>query len=385
MIYVCILLGIISVCFMLKFFNLKRELRKITGQLGAVRVGNDEGRPGENAGYPEYPVMEEKKRVYAAPLKSREDNAFPGDYLQRKVTIENFDGDICRLATAVNNLIEEIYGINEKYLSDADELHRIISGISHDFRTPLTSSLGYLQMLEKEPGLSADALEYIKIIKEKNLLLKEFSDDFFEVTKLSNREFEIDLESVNISRIVSESIIRQADRLEEKGIACEFDVEEGVFCRCNAVYFERMMENLMTNVSKYAKSGLKVSLAAGKTETEEREQISSSAEKTEEAIGEQIGLATESTGTTQDGTNNSFSLIMQNDTDLMFEDNGELQKIFTPFFRNDSRSGTGTGLGLYVVKLLAEKMEMQVRAKIERTEGRTCFIIMLQGIPSLFD
>ena len=107
------------------------------------------------------------------------------------------------MANAINDLIEEMHTLNGKYLEDRDSLNKIISGISHDFRTPLTASLGYLQMLEKEPGLSEDAREYIKIVKEKNSLLKEFSDDFFEVTKLQNSDFEIVVEKVNISRLLS--------------------------------------------------------------------------------------------------------------------------------------------------------------------------------------
>lgn len=263
--------------------------------------------------------------------------------------------------------------MNEKYLKDTDELHKIISGISHDFRTPLTASLGYLQMLEKEPGLSPDAREYIQIIREKNLLLKKFSDDFFEVTKLRNRDFEIVSDEVNISRIVSECIIRQYEWLEAKNMECDFSVEEDIICNCNAMYFERIMGNLMSNASKYAKSRLKVQL------------ISKSDENRDAFPATDCGTP-ETMFVTERRDAGQFKLVVKNDTDAGFENKEALQKVFEPFFRSDSRSGIGTGLGLYVVKLLAERMGMQVSVDFEEEEDISYFSVTVNACPhTLFD
>lgn len=316
MIYICIILSVICVCLLIKLVFLKHEMRDISNQMRVSGVNENEGRLQGGA----------TEKVECG---------------HHKVTVDSFDKDVCGMANAINDLIEEMHTLNRKYLEDRDSLNKIISGISHDFRTPLTASLGYLQMLEKEPGLSEDAREYIKIVKEKNSLLKEFSDDFFEVTKLQNSDFEIAVEKVNISRLLSESLIIQNDWLEAKNIDCGFDIAEGVFCSCSPVYFERIIENLMSNASKYTKSYMKVCLIP---EGKER-----------------------------------FSLTVENDTDVHFENKEELQKIFEPFYRTASRNGSGTGLGLYVVRLLAEKMGMQVSAAFEEREAGNYFSITLKA------
>ena len=69
---------------------------------------------------------------------------------------------------------------------------------------------------------------------------------------------------------------------------------------------------------------------------------------------------------------------MENDSDISLANRESLQKLFDPFFRSDSRNGNGAGLGLYVVKLLAEKMGMQVSADILEKE-EFVFRIMLSG------
>jgi signal transduction histidine kinase len=214
--------------------------------------------------------------------------------------------------------------IRNKYEQSKNRFRTIISGISHDFRTPLTASLGYLQMIEKSGELSPSNAEYLSIVKQKNRYLKEMSDEFFEMTKLQQEEEKCELEEVNLSNILTEMLLEQHTWIEKKGIETEFDIAEGIVIQSNPHYLARMINNIFSNAQKYSEERLEVTLM--------REE-------------EQIVLR----------VNNMFADVVTVDVNRVFE----------PFYRMDSRTENGSGLGLYVVKLLADKLGWKVVAETQ--------------------
>lgn len=284
LVVVCICFLILLVIFVAKYVSLKRNICHFTQELEYLKDDN-----------------------YRQPVK-----------------IDDFDKDLAKLAVRINEHTQMRQQIRNEYEQSKKRFGTIISGISHDFRTPLTASLGYLQMMEKSGELSPSNAEYLSIVKQKNRYLKELSDEFFEMTKLQKDEEECELEAVNLSNVLTEMLLEQHTWIEKRGIETEFDIAEGIVIQSNLHYLARMINNMFSNAQKYSEERFEVTL------------------KREE---EQIVLR----------VCNRFATGVTIDVNRVFE----------PFYRMDSRTENGSGLGLYVVKLLADKLGWKVAAEIK--------------------
>lgn len=254
------------------------------------------------------------------------------DYAQ-PVKVTDFDKDIVELAVKVNEHTDIQRVLAVKHKCGKEQLNNVISGISHDFRTPLTASLGYLQMIEKSGELSEKNAEYLNIVIQKNEYLKELSDEFFELSKLENDSEEVTTECINLSNLISDMLMEQYGWIQKRNITSDFDIADGIVIESNRNRVIRMVQNILSNAEKYASRKFSVSLSEN------------------------------------DGR---IILLAVNDTDDKAEI--DINKVFEPFYKPSSRNKSGSGLGLYVVKRLSEKLGVQLTADFDE-EG--CFRIIL--------
>lgn len=246
----------------------------------------------------------------------------------RPVRVDGFDKDIVELAVKINEHTDVQRSLNVEYKHSREQLNNIISGISHDFRTPLTASLGYLQMIEKSGELSEKNAEYLDIAVRKNEYLKELSDEFFELSKLENSNEEITTESINLSNLISDMLMEQYDWMQEREIVPDFDISDGIMIDSNRRYIMRIVQNLLANAEKYASRNFGVLLSE---------------------------------------TGDKIILSVSNDTDNKTDI--DINNVFEPFYKAPSRNKSGSGLGLYVVKRLSEKLGGQASAEFDE-KGR---------------
>ena len=252
------------------------------------------------------------------------------------VTVESFNPDIIDLANALNEYREGMQTECIRLSKEREHLQNVIAGISHDFRTPLTSALGYIQMLDKSAGsvLNDDEKKYLQIASEKTLYMKKLSDDFFEVSAISAGNKEIPLEQFNISRLLSEQLLAQYEWISDLGINLRTEVEErNIYVTGNEHILERMIDNIFSNARKYAVSELIVSL-------------------NEEADCVRIVVE------------NDIAKDMKIDADMVFE----------PFYRStqgteelknaDNSLYVGNGLGLFVVKQLSDIIGADIKVRV---------------------
>ena len=245
------------------------------------------------------------------------------DYRQ-PVKVTDFDKDLSELAVKVNEHTDIQRSLGSEYQRSKKQLGTVISGISHDFRTPLTASLGYLQMIEKSGELSEKNAEYLSIAIQKNKYLKELSDEFFELTKTENNNDELHFEEVDLSDLLTDTILEQHSWITERNISTDFKIQDGIIIRTDLHCLTRIMNNLMSNAQKYTADSLTVTLKND---------------------GEQVTLSV---------SNN-------------LADSGtvDIQRVFEPFYRMDARTAGGSGLGLYVVKLLCDRLGWTVTADLK--------------------
>lgn len=255
--------------------------------------------------------------------------------MNRPVTVDYFDRDILDLAKVLNKYTDIQKQIALKYENDRKNLNNIIAGISHDFRTPLTAAKGYMQLIDKNDKLDAQDKMYLKIAIEKTEYLKRLSDEFFEITSLKAADGDIEKKKVNLNKLLMECILSQYQWISDKGIKAVFDIpEEDIFIITNEHFLIRIIENLFSNVRKYAKSELEFKVMAD---------------------------------------NKKVVISMENDistTDII-----DVEKVFEPFYRHDSRYGQGSGLGLYVVKCLSEQLGYKISAECRDNKFYICLEI----------
>jgi len=244
------------------------------------------------------------------------------DYRQ-PLKVSDFDKDIVELAVKVNEHTDIQRKLGNDYEQSKKQLGIVISGISHDFRTPLTASLGYLQMIGKSGELSEKNAEYLGIAMQKNQYLKELSDEFFELSKIDSSKEQMNLEEVCLSNILTEHILEQHSWIAERNISAVFDMTDGIIVQADRRCLERILNNLMSNAQKYTADRFSVTLKrdGGKTVL-----------------------------TAANTLSDSSSI--------------DIDKVFEPFYRMDSRTAGGSGLGLYVVKRLCDKLNWTVSAQL---------------------
>lgn len=246
------------------------------------------------------------------------------DEYTQPIKTNYFTNDMVELINAINEHIKREKELTISYYNDKKELNNIISGISHDFRTPLTASLGYIQLLRKTNRFTDEQNEYLDIIENKNQYLKELADDFFDIS--TNTEVSPELKETNISNILSELTLQQYSWIEERGINITVDITENIISITDAHSIKRIIDNLFSNCRKYALSELSVSL------------------KTK---------------------NNKAVITIAND--FITEESINIEKLFQPFYRGVSRTKEGSGLGLYICKALSRKIDALIEATINDT------------------
>jgi signal transduction histidine kinase len=244
------------------------------------------------------------------------------DYRQ-PVKVTDFDKDLVELAVKVNEHTDIQRQLGVEYEERKKQLGTVISGISHDFRTPLTASLGYLQMIEKSGELSEKNAEYLSIVMQKNRYLKELSDEFFELTKIENSNEELQLEEVNLSNLLTETLLEQHSWITERNIRTYFDIADGIIIQADTHCLTRILNNLMSNAQKYTSDSFGAVLKQN---------------------GEQVMLRVSNT--------------LADCTAL------DIDRVFEPFYRMDARTAGGSGLGLYVVKMLCDRLRWTICAEI---------------------
>ena len=227
----------------------------------------------------------------------------------------------------MTELIDEINKIlkNEKENFSAEVkqkkmLNSVMLNISHDLRTPLTSALGYTNMLLSQEKLSEIDFNEINIIKERLLRLEELIDSFFVFSKISNESKNIEKDNANLIELLEDSIVSYYDEFkkEDRNIVIDKNVNKCLI-KTNKELLKRIFDNLVVNALKHGDGNLFIDFK----------------EDTFIEI--------------------SFSnRVLSNDLDI--------SQIFDEFYTTDiSRTKGNTGLGLAIVKsftvLLGGKIE----------------------------
>ena len=245
-----------------------------------------------------------------------------GNDTNKKLTTETFDKEISKLIIGINRFFEKEKATKVAANRISNETRQMVSNVSHDFRTPLTSTIGYLQLLSDESVSETKKEEYIAIIEARLKELAKMIDSFFELTKISESgEIKRD-EYVNLSILLEDTIFLYYEELKEKGLTPIININQDIHFYSNSSALKRIFTNIISNALQH-------------------------------------GVEEFSAFVSQD---KEIKLVFRNKTNS--NEKIETDQIFDRFYTIDfSRSSKNTGLGLAIVKQLVSSLNGSVMAE----------------------
>ncbi len=161
--------------------------------------------------------------------------------------------DLDRLASDINHISEATNAAVQNEIKNQRLKTDLISNVSHDLRTPLTSMISYLDILEKEGLDSPDAPAHLAIVREKTERLKTLTEELFEAAKASSGNIPCEIEDIDISALIDQSLAEMGDRLAKKKLKIKKNIRtDNTLVRADGKLLYRVFENLLSNISKYA-------------------------------------------------------------------------------------------------------------------------------------
>lgn len=245
-----------------------------------------------------------------------------GGDLDYQIDVLKMHGDNRILAEAVNSIGNGIRRAVETSMKDERTKADLITNVSHDIKTPLTSIINYVDLIKRETIENEKIKGYLNVLDSKSQRLKQLTEDLVEASKISSGNIELHCDRLDLVELMNQTVGEFVERFEEKGLHLIVNMEDGpLFIYADSRRIWRVMENLFHNVNKYALENTRVYIETKK-------------------IPEEDGPG-------------MVRLSIKNISDQPL--NLEAEDLTERFIRGDvSRTTEGSGLGLSIAKNLTE-------------------------------
>lgn len=244
----------------------------------------------------------------------------------KRLRLRSPDGTVEHLLEQCNGLLEDREGEGRALRAQEESLRRQIANISHDLRTPLTSILGYLQLLEGEGLSPQERHHYLCVVSARAKVLQELIGAFYDLSRIEGGGYPLDLQPVDLRRALEELLASFYQELEQAGLEIRPELDPSLpSVLADPSATARIFANLLSNALKHGSGTLTVRL-----------------------YREGDHLVTTFA--------NPAPQLTQEDMDHLFD------RFYTA---DQMRTGQNTGLGLAIVHALATKMGHVPFAKLE--------------------
>jgi signal transduction histidine kinase len=135
----------------------------------------------------------------------------------------------------------------------------LVTNVSHDLKTPLTSIISYVDLLSKEEGLSETVRDYVNVLSEKSNRLKNIVSDLFDLAKSTSGDIPLELESLDIKKLIEQTLADMEDEIEKSGLQIKKKLPENslnIYSDGKKLY--RVFQNVIDNALKYSLEGTRV-------------------------------------------------------------------------------------------------------------------------------
>lgn len=164
---------------------------------------------------------------------------------------ENDDPQIQRLGKGINDIRIGYKKSIEKGVASEKMKTELISNVSHDLKTPLTSIINYVNIIQREDITEQERKEYIDILDKKSNRLKNLIEDLFEVSKMNSGRVTLDKYDIDIVQLVHQSMGELSDYNTEKNMEFKISGVEELYLNVDGMRISRVFQNLATNALKY--------------------------------------------------------------------------------------------------------------------------------------
>ncbi|MBZ1341549.1 sensor histidine kinase [Clostridium botulinum] len=230
---------------------------------------------------------------------------------------ENDRGILGKIAHNINNMKDGYKKSLEEQVKSQRLKTELITNVSHDLKTPLTSIINYIDLLKKE-DLSKDEINgYISVLDRKSKRLKSLIEDLFEASKMSSGAVELNIEKINVTALLKQSLGEFEEKITKSSLELKFKYDNNkTYANLDGKKTWRVFENLINNIIKYSQPNTRV----------------------------YIDLIE---------TNTKIIITMKNIS--RYEMDFSADEIFERFKRGDkARNTDGSGLGLAIAKSISE-------------------------------
>ncbi len=226
-------------------------------------------------------------------------------------------GHLRELAHDINNIKEGLKKSVENEMKSENMKTELITNVSHDLKTPLTSIINYIDLLKRENIEPESARDYVSILDKKSQRLKVLIEDLFEASKAASGAMELNITKIDIGQLLKQALGENDERFIESKLEVKLNIpNEKIFINGDGKRLYRVFENLIFNIVKYSLTNTRVYIDMFKE-------------------------------------NDEVTIVMKNISayELSFDTN----EITNRFKRgDDSRSTEGSGLGLAIAKSIIE-------------------------------
>ena len=230
--------------------------------------------------------------------------------------------EIHDLVECINTHLTEIKSKESKLERKNANFVKMIRNISHDLRTPLTSSLGYVSLMLESDMIEQEKIKNLKIVEERLKRLSELIDSFFEFSKILSNNQIIELDEINLVAVVEKAISNHYEDFSKDNRMIDFKTNKRkIKIKSNEVMLIRVFDNLIRNAYKHSNGNLDIEI-----------------------------------------NQNNDKVKIKFINDLLYNDL-DVDRIFDEFYTVDiSRTKGNTGLGLAIAKEFVEQLKGKIKA-----------------------
>ena len=198
---------------------------------------------------------------YAASMQhlKKDQEIIAGGKLDHRCDTARLPFGLRSLGDAMNRSAEGMEkAVDEKIKSERFKTE-LITNVSHDIKTPLTSIINYVDLIKKEKTKNEKIREYVEVLDRQSTRLKKLTEDLVESSKAASGILPMEIERCDVGVLLEQALGEYQSTFEEKGLIPCFSLpEESVFILADGKRLWRVMDNLLHNIEKYALSGTRV-------------------------------------------------------------------------------------------------------------------------------
>ena len=162
----------------------------------------------------------------------------------------------------IDAIVRRISASADEYIQSSNFKAELITNLSHDIKTPLTSIISYAQLLSQDNLSAGDKKHYLDVLRRHSARLQKLLEDLTDVSDAASGKMQAQMTVVDLCALITQSAAGFEERLQKRGITVRFVLpDEPLFAAADARLLWRVADNLMNNICKYAAEGSQVQIA----------------------------------------------------------------------------------------------------------------------------